>query len=126
MNRIVWAIVPIVVLAVPVWAQPSNPTWNFVASAPSGVCGAGPGQFVVTPGTLYTCQNGTWGQVGGGSGPGISLTTSGPSGAASLAGTVLNIPQYQAALSLLKGTYADGDLCTYTASGTLLNCNTAT
>jgi hypothetical protein len=25
----------------------------------------------------------------------------------------------------LKGTYTDGDLCTYTASGTLLNCNTA-
>jgi hypothetical protein len=31
----------------------------------------------------------------------------------------------QAALSLLKGTYVDGDMCTYTASGTLLNCNTA-
>ena len=31
----------------------------------------------------------------------------------------------QAALSLVKGTYADTDLCTYTASGTLLNCNTA-
>jgi len=31
----------------------------------------------------------------------------------------------QANLSLLAGTYADGDLCTYTASGTLLNCNTA-
>jgi hypothetical protein len=31
----------------------------------------------------------------------------------------------QANLSLLPGTYANGDLCTYTASGTLLNCNTA-
>ena len=30
----------------------------------------------------------------------------------------------QAALTLLKGTYVDGDLCTYAASGTLLNCNT--
>ena len=29
----------------------------------------------------------------------------------------------QAALSLIKGTYVDGDLCAYTASGTLLNCN---
>ena len=31
----------------------------------------------------------------------------------------------QPALSLLPGTYVNGDLCTYTASGTLLNCNTA-
>jgi hypothetical protein len=31
----------------------------------------------------------------------------------------------QAALSLIQGTYVDGDLCSYTASGTLLNCNTA-
>jgi hypothetical protein len=31
----------------------------------------------------------------------------------------------QAALSLLAGTYADGDMCTYAATGTLLNCNTA-
>lgn len=30
----------------------------------------------------------------------------------------------QPALSLIKGTYVDGDLCTYTSSGTLLNCNT--
>ena len=28
------------------------------------------------------------------------------------------------ALSLIKGTYVDGDYCTYTASGTVLNCNT--
>jgi hypothetical protein len=31
----------------------------------------------------------------------------------------------QANLSLIAGTYANGDMCTYTASGTLLNCNTA-
>ena len=31
----------------------------------------------------------------------------------------------QANLSLLAGTYVNGDMCTYTASGTLLNCNTA-
>ena len=30
----------------------------------------------------------------------------------------------QVALSLLKGTYSDGDMCTYASSGTLLNCNT--
>ena len=31
----------------------------------------------------------------------------------------------QPALSLLKGTYTDGDMCTYATTGTLLNCNTA-
>ena len=31
----------------------------------------------------------------------------------------------QKALSLFAGTYVDGDMCTYTAAGTLLNCNTA-
>lgn len=31
----------------------------------------------------------------------------------------------QAALSLLAGTYVNGDWCSYTSSGTLLNCNNA-
>ena len=31
----------------------------------------------------------------------------------------------QIALSLLKGTYSDGLMCTYATTGTLLNCNTA-
>jgi hypothetical protein len=31
----------------------------------------------------------------------------------------------QANLSLLPGTYTNGDMCTYVSSGTLLNCNTA-
>jgi hypothetical protein len=31
----------------------------------------------------------------------------------------------QANLSLLPGTYTNGDMCTYNSSGTLLNCNTA-
>jgi hypothetical protein len=31
----------------------------------------------------------------------------------------------QANLNLAPGTYADGDMCTYASSGTLLNCNTA-
>jgi hypothetical protein len=32
----------------------------------------------------------------------------------------------QTALGVLPGTLTDGDLCTYTAAGTLLSCNTAT
>jgi streptogramin lyase len=31
----------------------------------------------------------------------------------------------QANLSLLSGTYTNGDMCTYASTGTLLNCNTA-
>ena len=31
----------------------------------------------------------------------------------------------QANLSLIAGTYVNGDMCTYSSSGTLLNCNTA-
>ena len=34
------------------------------------------------------------------------------------------VTSVQPALSLLKGTYVDGDVCTYAAPGTLLNCNT--
>ena len=32
----------------------------------------------------------------------------------------------QPALTILKGTYSDGNFCTYASSGTLLNCNTPT
>ncbi len=48
----------------------------------------------------------------------------GCTGATTAAGALANLGA-QANLSLLKGTYVNGDLCTYTASGTLLNCNTA-
>jgi hypothetical protein len=43
---------------------------------------------------------GTGVQIGGSGGSTISLTTTGTSGAASLTGTVLNIPQYQCAITL--------------------------
>jgi hypothetical protein len=48
----------------------------------------------------------------------------------SLNGNTINTAAYQAssyfqkALSLVAGTYTDGDMCTYASSGTLLNCNT--
>ena len=42
------------------------------------------------------------------------------------AGTfALDTTLYQNALNLVAGTYVGGDLCTYTATGTVLNCNTA-
>ena len=56
------------------------------------------------------------------SGSVFTLTASGGD-AATLGG---HLPAYfQPALSLLPGTYSDGKACTYTAAGTLLNCNTS-
>lgn len=73
-------IVAAMVLAIPALAQVSNNTFIFVATAPSGACTAGtPGRLVIVPGTLYTCQNDTWGSAGGSGGSGtvtsVSVTT---------------------------------------------------
>lgn len=54
--------------------------------------------LAVTPNTYYTCGNDGWAVRGGASS--LSLTTTGTSGAASLSGSVLNVPQYQAGLTL--------------------------
>jgi hypothetical protein len=51
-----------------------------------------------------------------------NVALSAPSFTGALSG---NATTATSALSLLKGTYTDGDMCTYTATGTLLNCNTA-
>ena len=51
-----------------------------------------------------------------------NVALSAPSFTGALSG---NATTATSALSLLKGTYTDGDMCTYTAAGTLLNCNTA-
>jgi hypothetical protein len=39
-------------------------------------------------------------------------------------GAYATIADYQPTLSLIKGTYTNGYLCTYTTTGTLLDCNT--
>ena len=62
----------------------------------------------------------------GGTTPVISSATSSGSSAGVLSAadwTTFN--GKQANLSLLAGTYSNGDVCTYASSGTLLNCNTA-
>ena len=71
-----------------------------------------PGNLCVTTGGLVASS---------GCGPGISLTTTGTTGAASLTGTVLNIPQYAAGLTQLTGA-------TSTITGTSLTnaCDTGT
>ncbi len=62
----------------------ANPSIVLVTTAPSGACPIGlPDQQVISTGEIYSCQNGTWGLVGGGSGPG------GPAGG-DLSGTYPN------------------------------------
>jgi hypothetical protein len=67
----------------------------------------------------------------------LDCTTSGSSVNCSMAQATSSVDGYlshidwaafnakQNALSLLPGTYTNGDMCTYASSGTLLNCNTA-
>lgn len=58
------------------YAQVSNPSIILVASAPSGPCTINlPDQQVIGAGAIYTCQNLTWGQVGGGSGGSFTALT---------------------------------------------------
>ena len=56
-------------IAIPAMAQVSNPSIISVTVAPSGACSSGlPNQQVVSTGVQYSCQGGTWGAIGGGSG----------------------------------------------------------
>lgn len=46
---------------------------TYVISAPSGACATNVIEYVLTLGTLYSCQSGTWAQVtGGGGGSGVT------------------------------------------------------
>lgn len=50
-----------------VFAQGGGPgPITAVTTAPSGSCTSNAGQLVGPGGTIYTCQNGTWAQAGGG------------------------------------------------------------
>ncbi len=81
----------------------------YVASAPSGACAASPPiQIVISTGTAYTCNNGTWAAIasgGGGTGTVTSVTFTGdgvvdsatPSTAVTTSGTVLATLLTQAA-----------------------------
>jgi hypothetical protein len=72
-------------------AQVSNPSIILVASAPSGACLVNlPDYQVITLGTIYTCQSGTWtliGSGGGGSSAFNAITSGTNTSAAMLLGT---------------------------------------
>lgn len=95
---------------------------DIVALWASGSCSAGYLKYdgsCSTPSGSGTTTNAMTAAVSGGTAPSTTFD-----------GSVARTFDYhsfgaQVNLSLVKGTYTDGDMCTYTASGTLLNCNTA-
>jgi hypothetical protein len=71
MKKLLW----LFLLALPLAAQPNNPSVRYVSGAPSGTCSpAPPIQVVDSTGTIYTCDNGTWAAQGGGGGGNLSGT----------------------------------------------------
>jgi hypothetical protein len=116
--------------ALPVCAQVSNPSIVLVSAAPSGSCTANlPDEQVITLGTLYSCQSGTWTQIaGGGGGGGITALTQDvtASGTGSVAATVAGIQTH--ALPTLATGYLNwtGTTFAYTALGTFATANAAT
>lgn len=146
-----WLCLAVALFGVALRAQ--SPGIVLVGTAPSGACPQGAiGQLVNSSGHIWTCQSitggvGTWTDATGGGGGGTVTAVTGVAPVASSGGTTPAISMHvadgsdngylasadwstfngkQPALSLLPGTYANTDLCTYTASGTVLNCNTAT
>lgn len=96
----------LLVLSLPCSAQVGNGIWQFVWSAPSGACSqSAQPQMVMGPGTLYTCQTGTWAIASGG---GAGSGTVNP-------GTASQIAYYPSTAAAVSGDPA------LTDSGTILN-----
>lgn len=107
-------LIALIVLTGSALAQPANPGIVLVGSAPSGSCSVNlPDEQVVTLGTLYSCQSGTWTQITGGGGGGITALTQDvtASGTGSVAATVVGIND-----TLLSGL-ASGLLFNTTSTG---------
>jgi hypothetical protein len=114
----------------------NNASVKYAPTAPSGVAPVNVLPIQVYQGNIYVYNSSTsdWycSTCGGGTTTN-ALTAAATGGAAP--GTTFNGSAAvtfdyhsfgaQVNLSLIKGTLTDGDMCTYTAAGTLLNCNTA-
>jgi len=96
--------------AIPAFGQVSNPSIIPVDTAPTGTCTAGlPNRQVSTTGVQYSCQNGTWGAINGGSGGSGTVN----------AGTTGQIGYYAGA-----GTAISGNSATADSSGNLFSPGT--
>ena len=105
MRRLLWLLL---MIAVPVVGQVNNPTIIPVPNAPSGPCTSPlPDQQTNPGGVIYTCQNGTWGTAGGGSGSGTVN-----------AGTTGQIAYYGANAAAVSGTSFIRDVSTAFFFGT--------
>ncbi len=105
------------------WAALNYPAWS---SGTPFVKMTAAGTFALDTNTYLTAnQTITLGGILSGSGT-TSITAAAGSGYYMPTTTdQTNWNGKQAALNLVAGTYVSGDLCTYTATGTVLNCNTA-
>lgn len=98
MRKFLW----LLLFPVAAIGQVSNPSIILVSGAPSGACSNGlPDEQTLIGGTLYSCQSGTWGQVGGGGGSG-TVTTVSVTTANGVSGTVTN-PTTTPAITLTLG-----------------------
>ena len=116
------AILALFITAV-IHAQVSNPSILSVSTAPSGPCAGGlPNQQVISSGVQYTCQGGTWGIIG--TGGGLTLTTAGTSGAATLIAGTLNVPVYGAGLGTVTttGSPASPNVSCFSGSTSITTC----
>ena len=97
---------------VSLFAQPSSPpSIILVSTAPTGSCATGlPNQQVITTGAMYSCQNGTWGAIGGG---GSTVT----SAIQDKGGQVYNVKAYGAV-----GNAQSRSDCSISSGTTALTC----
>lgn len=99
------------------YAQVTSPSIILVGSAPSGSCTAGlPNRQVASTGVQYSCQNGTWGQVGSGGGGTVTGVTGTTNQIASSGGTAPAISFATPFASAYSVTAASGNLLAVTHS----------
>jgi hypothetical protein len=145
MKRFILALAAVLMLALPAMGQVYNPVIiPWYSATPPITCQMALPIYIIANG--YTGAGSLYGNTststgtscallfaGGGGTTTNALTAAATGGAApgtTFNGATARTFDYssfgaQVNLSLIKGTYADGDMCTYASSGTLLNCNTA-
>src|SRR5271170_4918825 len=92
-------------------AQVTNPSIVSVSSAPSGACTSGlPNQQVITTGTQYSCQSGTWGAIAGSGGSGtvtsVGVTTA--NGVSATGGPITTSGNFSFSLGAITPTSTNG------------------